>query len=209
MTTEVKKSLFGSFKKQINRIFNGSVIVWKIRNCPVPPPHKVKEKIIRNFAREHGCGALIETGTYRGDMIKAQINNFDWLASIELSEYYYERAQKRFSGKKKVHLYQGDSGEVIGQAIKDVPSGLKVCFWLDGHYSGGKTERKAKDTPIIQELDTVFDSLQSGVILIDDARCFIGQNDYPSIDELKKFVYEKNKAIELFDNRDDIIRIVF
>lgn len=209
MTSEKNKSIFKSVKKQINKLIGGSVFIWKKRGCPVPPPHKVKEKIIETLAGKHNCRALIETGTYKGDMIKAQLNNFDWLASIELSEQFYLGAKKRFCNVDKVHLYLGDSGEVLSHTIEDVPPDHKICFWLDGHYSGGKTARKSKDTPIIHELNIILDSLLTGVILIDDARCFVGENDYLTIEELKSFVSSKEKAIEMFEVEDDIIRIVF
>jgi len=44
------------------------------------------------------------------------------------------------------------------------------------------------------------------VILIDDARCFIGERGYPKIDELKEFVLSKYSDWE-FEVKDDIIRL--
>jgi hypothetical protein len=44
------------------------------------------------------------------------------------------------------------------------------------------------------------------VILIDDARCFTGENDYPTLDELKSFVAER-KPNHKFSVEHDIIRI--
>ena len=63
-----------------------------------------------------------------------------------------------------------------------------VCFWLDGHFSGGDTFQGATDCPIEAELaaiDAHLDRLGKVSILIDDIRCFPCQSDgladYPSV----------------------------
>lgn len=64
-----------------------------------------------------------------------------------------------------------------------------------------------RTTPILSELDLIFDSpLSRPVILIDDAREFGTAAGYPDLDTLRGFVAGRrpNFAIEV---RDDIIRI--
>ena len=195
-------------KIEFDKIINESVLIWKLRSCPVPPPHRIKERAIKDLASTNGCRFFIETGTYTGEMINSQLNNFDYISSVELSDYYYRQAKMKFNGVDKVHLYLGDSSEVLRDMINDLPSKDGVCFWLDGHYSEGKTACGEKETPIMRELDVVLSDVDSGVILIDDARCFVGQNDYPTIESLKEFVYSKGKSIRSFEIRDDIIRIL-
>lgn len=79
-------------------------------------------------------------------------------------------------------------------------------FWLDGHYSGGGTAQAHLDTPIIQELGTIFDHpVSTHVILIDDARLFDGTHDYPTIEQLRKFFAEKRPQYH-FSVVNDIIR---
>ena len=81
-----------------------------------------------------------------------------------------------------------------------------TLFWLDGHYSSGITAKTDKNTPILEELKTIFTSPYNHGILIDDARLFTGKEDYPSIDELCLLVkgYAPERTVEV---ADDIIRI--
>jgi hypothetical protein len=80
-------------------------------------------------------------------------------------------------------------------------------FWLDGHYSSGPTAKGELDTPIRKELDLIFHHpLKNHVILIDDARLFIGANDYPSIEEVRRVAKEQSHRLAM-DVADDVIRI--
>ncbi len=82
---------------------------------------------------------------------------------------------------------------------------LRVLFWLDAHYSGGDTAH-AKDceTPIKEELKTILNDNPKHIILIDDARLFVGENDYPKLLTIEGFVKGFGKKMEV---KDDIIRI--
>jgi len=84
----------------------------------------------------------------------------------------------------------------------------KPClFWLDGHYSGGNTAKGEKETPIMEELRQICaHPVKNHLILIDDAREFTGQNDYPTIESLRTFVGARLPGYG-FDVKDDIIRI--
>ena len=80
-------------------------------------------------------------------------------------------------------------------------------FWLDGHYSAGITARGDKDTSVLDELRCILDHRVSNhVILIDDARKFNGQNDYPTLDFVRELVTSKLSSYA-FEVADDIIRI--
>jgi hypothetical protein len=78
---------------------------------------------------------------------------------------------------------------------------------LDGHYSAGITARGDLDTPIMAELSAICDHPIDGhVILIDDARCFTGEDDYPTVDEVRDFVASR-KPDHGFELALDIMRI--
>jgi hypothetical protein len=80
-------------------------------------------------------------------------------------------------------------------------------FWLDGHYSGGVTGIGSLETPIIKELQTIFNHPLSKkhVILIDDARLFNGTRDYPKIEELQVFVKTQKENLEFYVENDIIV----
>jgi hypothetical protein len=131
-------------------------------------------------------------------------NIFEKLYSVELSNYYYENAKRLFRGIPNILLIHGDSGKQLEVLLKKIDS--SVLFWLDGHYSGGKTAKGKIETPIIAELKNIFNNKFKHTILIDDARCFIGKNGYPTLKQLKKLVKNK-KNYRYFEVKNDIIRI--
>jgi len=177
--------------------------VWRSQGCPVPPPHRAKQEIINEYRQKFGVNVLVETGTYEGETIRAQLAKFQEIISIEVSVDLYEQAIARFKRHPHVKLYRGDSGEVLKIIIPELHS--PCLFWLDGHYSGGVTGRGILDTPIKAELQTIFSSRFLHVLLIDDARCFNGQNGYPTLSELEKWVSQEAKYT--FSVKDDIIRL--
>ena len=59
-----------------------------------------------------------------------------------------------------------------------------------------------------KELDAIIDSKKfNHIILIDDAREFIGKGDYPTIDKLTEYIKNKNEQYDV-EIKDDIIRYV-
>jgi len=179
---------------------------WKRKGCPVPPPHQVKQMVIEEYQKQYGCSVLVETGTYLGDMVEAQENNFKRIISIELDQHLYERAKHNFRKKSHITIYQGDSSKILPQIMPTITE--NALFWLDGHYSEGFTAKGDKETPIYEELEVIFqDSTHDHILLIDDARLFTGQRDYPTIEELSDCIRGQNKDY-IIEVKDDIIRAV-
>ena len=178
---------------------------WDKQGRPSPPPHIVKETLIKDYARLFNTKILVETGTYLGDMVYAMKGSFSRILTFELDRALYEQAQKRFATDDHIEIIHGDSGELIEQYLTTI--GEPCLFWLDGHYSGGITARGSLDTPIMNELSHILShQIHGHVILIDDARCFTGRNDYPTIAELNSFVNERKQGWQ-FTVNDDVIRI--
>lgn len=199
------KGLQMSIYKSVLKSRNKTVIrQWREQGSPLPPPHQVKQEAIRGYAKEYSIGTLVETGTYMGDMVEAQRNNFTQIFSIELSPDLWKKAVERFREAPEVKILQGDSGVVLHKimAAMDGPA----VFWLDGHFSAGVTAKGDKDCPIYEELDAIFSySKQDHVILIDDARCFVGEGDYPTIEALTKYIQNRDPRYKI-RIEDDIIR---
>jgi len=177
---------------------------WENNNKPLPPPHAVKQMVIQEFGERYKCSILVETGTFRGDMIEAQKYNFERLYSIELSQKLHSDAVRRFKGDSQVTILQGDSGNVMPRLIPELEN--TTLFWLDGHYSSGVTAKGEKNCPIYKELDAIFkSSTLNHVLLIDDARCFNGTEDYPTLEELKNYMNSIRPNYS-FKVEDDLIR---
>jgi hypothetical protein len=181
-------------------------LIWALRGRAIPLPALYKQSIVSEYGRKYGLDTLIETGTYLGDMIYANRRAFQKIISIELDQDLFDLAQRRYARFKHIELIRGNSSEVLPALLSHIDH--SCLFWLDAHYSQGITSRAALDTPIIQELDCILNqSLPGQVILIDDARCFVGRDSYPTLDELDRFVRAKwlAPAIEV---KHDIIRII-
>lgn len=179
---------------------------WAFSGKPVPPPHLIKQIAIKQYSRKYRISVLVETGTYLGEMIEAVKSEFRKVYSIELGEILYRDAVKKFAEDKNVVILRGDSAKTITDILSEINE--KCVFWLDGHYSSGNTAKGDKHTPIQDELEHILNHHVKGhILLIDDARLFCGENDYPALDTLMKLVIEKNPDCQMYV-KDDIIRFI-
>ena len=106
-----------------------------------------------------------------------------------------------------INILRGDSSKVLPIILSKIDK--PALFWLDGHYSAGITAKGDLNTPILKELKLILNhKIKKNIILIDDARCFVGKDDYPTIAELESFVKKINPNLS-FKNEDDIIRITY
>ena len=177
---------------------------WISEGRQIPPPDEYKHLTVREYAKSHSCNTLIETGTYYGGMIMSQLNYFERIVSIELAESFYNQAREKFENCKNVELVYGDSGEVLDDVVEKYND--PIAFWLDGHYSGGDTAKGTLETPIIKEIEIISNRVKKGVLLIDDARCFTGEHDYPNQSDLKDYI-KNSLPVSSYEVLDDIIRV--
>lgn len=150
-------------------------------------PHLLKRRVIASRARDFRPEVFVETGTLFGDMTYAQRNNFRQLYSIELDDYLFERATRRFRRFPHIRILHGDSGRKIAEVLRGLDQ--SCLFWLDAHYSGGITARGDQMTPVFDEIRHILNHpIKAHVIVIDDARLFDGTDGYPTFRELQEFV---------------------
>lgn len=177
---------------------------WQNQGSPFPVPHPVKKDAILNFRNKFNINILVETGTFLGEMIYAQRNNFKKLYSIELADELFRMAEKRFSVYPHVKILNGDSGKVLNDLVPSLNE--PALFWLDGHYSGFETAKGEFETPFLQEFNAITNSPYKHVILVDDADLFVGKNDYPTLEFVKDLVKNKLQNYTV-DVENNIIRI--
>ena len=192
-------------QKIINRLdwINHKCRKWSDEGSVLPPPHEVKQLAIIEAQKKNNYSVFVETGTYFGDMIEAQNLFFKDLYSIELGIDLYDKAVKRFEKENNITILQGDSGLVMKEVMKQINT--PAIFWLDGHYSAGVTAKGEKECPIFEELKAILEAKKmKHLILIDDARCFVGENDYPTIEELSSYV-KKSDPKYCLEIKNDII----
>lgn len=188
-------------------------IRWMLRKKESVPDINEKRQLIDGIRQEHQLKVMVETGTFFGDTVESFREKFDTIISIELSEDLANKAKARFAGDPKISILQGDSSVILAQLLKDMPT--PVLFWLDGHYSSEffigdefiKTAKGENNTPIVKELDIIFQSGVPSVILVDDARLFTGRDDYPTIEQVKMQVKRYRNNARVFVEKD-IIHII-
>ena len=173
------------------------------RSPVIPPPHVVKVRAVRRYARDFGLRVLIETGTFEGEMVRKCRRDFSRLYTIELDAVLAARASERLRRWPHIEVLVGDSAERLPELLARTHE--PALFWLDGHYSGGPTARGAKDTPLVEELEAIARHRVAGhVVLIDDARCF-GEGDYPALETIARLA-RAVLGIERIEVAEDIVR---
>jgi hypothetical protein len=176
------------------------------RGYQEPLPAFIKRSILKRYCFDQRLETLVETGTQYGDTLWFFRNQLATIWSIELSQELAYIARRRFRRYPHIHIVEGDSSDRLSDILPQLTA--PTLFWLDGHYSSGITARGALDCPIYAELEAVFALCsQRWIVMIDDARFFGKEKDYPSLSDLRKFVANKVPAAR-FEVADDIIRII-
>jgi len=172
-----------------------------------------KRNILIDYARRFGPRVFIETGTYKGDTVKAmlQADCFDIIHTIDIYADRVDKAERRYASFPQVYCWQGDSAIVLPELLADLVE--PALFWLDAHHSGGQIARSKGliSTPLVAEIKAILshDCAAEHVILIDDARYFgeFGGKypGYPTEQDLHELVAQSFPG-HVWDNVDDIIR---
>lgn len=166
-----------------------------------------KQELIRSMADVHDCWFFVETGTYKGETLNAVWERFQECYSVELDDFLFEMCERRFRGNSRIHLFKGDSGEILPGILDKIKE--PALFWLDAHYSGGITALGEKASPIMDELNVIMKHPVKGhVILIDDVReTFTRKNGVPSVSGIESW-FIKNKRVKSFSLIDNIFVVV-
>lgn len=152
------------------------VLEWAAHGAASPAPQEVKMAVL---ARHGIVGSTwIETGTGRG-RTTAFLATDPAIAStsvitVEPSEWHYRASREALAKLTDVRIIHATSEDALPGIIELLQG--PACFWLDGHYSGGRTFPGATDTPILTELaliETAMDRLRPLRVFVDDVRLFV------------------------------------
>jgi hypothetical protein len=183
--------------------------VWRrirhgVEGHPIPAlTDGQKRQYLIDISQRTGIKVFVETGTYRSETVRLLRKHVDRCITIELDPALHAEAQAKMSAMDGIDLLLGNSGDLIPEVLKALNQ--PALFWLDAHYSGAGTARGPEDTPILQELGAILrHPVEGHVVVIDDAREFIGAADYPTMRTLARFVERHGYFIRV---RDDLITI--
>lgn len=137
---------------------------------------RLKRDVLRALAEKWGLFHLVETGTGIGDLCDWVRHDFRQVYTVELDEKSYQRSRLRFRDTN-VRCYPGDSAAFL-KGFAWAGPGL---FFLDAHYSGPGTARGDADTPVMEELEAIYADGHDHVVVIDDARLFGTDPNYPTM----------------------------
>jgi hypothetical protein len=178
---------------------------WRRRGCPPPAPPHLKSRIVRDYAVRNGIETFVETGTYRGDTLAVVSKRVPRSVSVELDPHLAARARRRFARHPEIEIVEGDSAVRLPEIVAKLDR--PALFWLDGHYSSGVTALGDKYSPIEEEIHAVLGERRPDhIVLVDDARLFVGDGEYPSLSAVRESVASLRPGWS-FAVVDDIIRI--
>jgi hypothetical protein len=137
------------------------------------------------------CNArtFVETGTFLGATARWASKHFEQVVTIEREETLHEQAVNGSRGCDNIEFVLGDSRDALKTLVPRLSS--SAVFWLDGHWSGGRTSGVGDECPVLGELDAIHSSDIAHSVFIDDARLFVAApppphdpEQWPAIDEL-------------------------
>jgi len=114
--------------------------------------------LFRKYKKDHTI--FFETGTHKGDSIRDAIRlGYKKLISVEIVPELYQENVKYFQEQENLHLFLGDSNQLITQMLELVDD--SALFWLDGHFEHGM--------PVWAELEAIKQHpIKTHTIIIDD-----------------------------------------
>lgn len=168
----------------------------------------IPKDIVLEFKEKGEIRNFIETGTYKGGTCFWAANHFDNVYTIEIDPKISKETASRMDCPKNIQFYVGNSKDVLPELIKEIHT--RSIFWLDGHWCNISGFGKDMECPLIDELKALKNYGDS-VILIDDARAFLGplppphdSSQWPRIDEI--FLLLKSQFPDNFVTiADDVI----
>lgn len=135
---------------------------------------------------------FVETGTYKGETSRWAAGEFERVYTTEAYPPYWEKAKARHADCQNIEFILGDSRTQLKPILDKLDR--PALFWLDAHWMGSLEIGNATpggECPLREELDALNQSDHNHIILIDDARLFVGrpgapfdEKQWPTYDEI-------------------------
>jgi hypothetical protein len=145
-------------------------------------------EIVIKFMEKGGIRNFVETGTFQGGTTFWAANHFDEVFTIEIDPAISKATALRPGRPKNIQFFIGNSKDVLPEVAEKLQG--RSLFWLDGHWCNVTELGKDMECPLMDEL-RALDKMKDAVILIDDARAFLGplppphdNTQWPRIDEI-------------------------
>lgn len=130
-------------------------------------------RLLEALRRQLPLRAFFETGTFEARTTTAVAPLFDHVWTVELSPVLYEWAKQKLEPFKHVEVIHESSPDALRARSRQLSSG-SILYWLDAHWCGGPSAGAANECPLLDELAAIGNLNDMSVVLIDDARYFLG-----------------------------------
>jgi len=157
---------------------------------------------------------LVETGSGCGGGIQNALKyGFKEVYSVEINDKLHGFCVNLFRSKKNVHLYLGDSLDVLPKILSKI--NISATFLLDAHVTSKKDLHGKAFCPVIEEIEmAVRHSVKYGFvhkIIVDNLKYFSGKIDFfdnLSIDDIRGVVnkIDPSYRVELHNKYLSILR---
>ncbi len=148
----------------------------------------IPRDIVVEFQQKGAIENFIETGTYKGGTCFWAARHFKNVYTIEIDPEISKETASRKDCPTNIQFYVGNSKDVMPELVRELEG--RSFFWLDGHWCGVTEIGKDMECPLMDEIDSLS-ALKDSVILIDDARAFLGplppphdSKQWPRVDEV-------------------------
>ena len=153
----------------------------------------IPKDLVLSLLNDNKINNFVETGTFKGNSSIWAAAYFDKVYTIEIDETLHKTASSRPDAKSNISFVQGNSKDKMPEIVDQLKG--KSLFWLDGHWCVG-AGGKEHECPLEDELLAIAKLGDNAVVLIDDARCFLGKlppphnsEDWPTIEEIFKLFF--------------------
>ena len=168
----------------------------------------IPKDIVLKFKEKAGIQNFVETGTYQGGTCFWAAAHFENVYTIEIDPVISKETSSKPNRPKNINFFIGNSKDVLPGLIQQLKG--RTIFWLDGHWCNVSEIGKDMECPLIDELKAL-QHLKDAVILIDDARLFLGplppphdRTQWPRVDDVF-LLLKKQFPFHFVTISDDVI----